>query len=70
MNDPYVDEIRKYRMEHTQDFNGDIHHICEDLRSFESTLGSRVVSLEPKRIRQQPAAHVRLTCNGSNAGES
>ncbi len=69
MNDPYVDEIRKYRMAHTHAFNGDIHRIGEDLRSFESTLGSRVVSLEPKRLRQQPAIRVCLTHNGSNVGE-
>lgn len=70
MNDPYVEEIRRYRAEHTQAFGGDIHRICEDLRSFESTLGSRVVSLKPKKFRQQSTAHVRLTRSRSNAGES
>ena len=53
MKDPYVEEVRKHRMEHTQQFKSDLHLICEDLRNFESSLGERVVTLEPKRI--QPA---------------
>ena len=51
MKDPYVDEVRKYRMEHTRQFNSDLHLICEDLRKFESTLGERVVRLEPRPIQ-------------------
>jgi hypothetical protein len=51
MKDPYVDEVRKYRMEHTRQFNSDLHLICEDLRKLESALGDRVVRLEPKRIQ-------------------
>ena len=51
MQDPIVEEVRKHRMEHTRRFNSDLHQICEDLREFESTLGDRVVRLEPKRIR-------------------
>ena len=49
MKDPYVEEVRKYRMEHTRQFDSDLHRICEDLREFEATLGERVVTLEPKR---------------------
>ncbi len=51
MKDPFVEEVRKYRMEHTRQFNSDLHLICEDLRKFESTLGERVVRLEPKSIQ-------------------
>lgn len=51
MKDPFVDEVRKARMAHTQQFNSNLHLICEDLRRFESTLGSRVVTLEPRRIQ-------------------
>ena len=51
MKDPIVDEVRKHRIEHTRQFNSDLHQICEDLRKFESTLGDRVVRLEPKRIK-------------------
>ncbi len=52
MKDPYVDEVRKYRMEHTRQFNCDLHLICEDLRKLESGLGERVVRLEPRRIQR------------------
>jgi len=52
MKDPYVDEVRKYRMEHTRQFNSDLHLICEDLRKFESGFAERVVRLEPRRIQR------------------
>jgi hypothetical protein len=56
MKDPFVDEVRRFRMEHTKEFNSDLHRICEDLRQYESSLGDRVVVLEPRRIRprEQP----------------
>ncbi|MCP4695243.1 MAG: hypothetical protein GY862_00125 [Gammaproteobacteria bacterium] len=50
MKDPIVLEVRKHRMEHTRQFNSDIHLICEDLRKFEATLGARLVNPEPKRV--------------------
>lgn len=49
MYDPFVEEVRKNRMEHTEEFNCDLHLICEDLRSFESSLGDRLVLLEAKK---------------------
>jgi hypothetical protein len=51
MKDPYVEEVRKHRMEHTCQFDSNLHRICEDLRQFESSLGDRVVTLEPKKSR-------------------
>lgn len=51
MKDPYVQEVRKFRMEHTRQFDADLHLICEDLRQFETSLGKRVVTLEPRRIK-------------------
>ena len=56
MKDPFVDEVRKFRMEHTKQFNSDLHLICEDLRRFESTLGSRVVTLQPRTIQARSAS--------------
>jgi hypothetical protein len=56
VKDPIVDEVRKYRIEHTRQFNSDLHSICEDLRKFESTLGDQVVRLEPKRIQPKRKA--------------
>ena len=49
MKDPYVEEVRTHRMEHTRQFDSNLHLICEDLREFESSLGKRVVTLEPKK---------------------
>jgi hypothetical protein len=51
MKDPFVQEVRKFRMEHTRQFNSDLHLICDDLRRFEASLGKRVVKLDPRRIR-------------------
>ncbi len=38
MMDPFVTEVRKYRMEHTKKFNFDIHAICNDLRKYQDEL--------------------------------
>ena len=56
MKDPYVEEVRKHRMEHTRQFNSNLHLICEDLRAFEVSFGERAVTLEPKRIRPAEAS--------------
>jgi hypothetical protein len=52
MKDPFVDEVRKFRMEHTRRCKTDLRLICEDLRKFESSLGRRVVMIEPRRLGQ------------------
>ena len=57
MKDPFVEEVRRFRMAHTRRFNSDLHAICEDLRRFESSLGDRVVTLEPQKI--QPTKKLR-----------
>ena len=56
MKDPYVEEVRRHRMEHTRQFDSNLHRICEDLRQFESSLGDRVVTLEPKKRRRTTAS--------------
>jgi hypothetical protein len=56
MKDPYVEEVRKHRMEHTRQFNSNLHLICEDMREFEASLGERVVTLEPKKVRPPRAS--------------
>jgi hypothetical protein len=38
MKDPIVAEVRKYRMEHTNKFHGDIHEICNDIKNLENKL--------------------------------
>ena len=59
MKDPYVEEVRKHRMEHTRQFGSDLHRICEDLRELEASLGERVVTLEPKQRRPKTASRKR-----------
>lgn len=59
MKDPFVEEVRKHRMEHTQKFDSDLHRICEDLREFEASLGDRVVTLEPKKRRPKTTSRPR-----------
>jgi hypothetical protein len=54
MKDPIVEEVRKYRMEHTRRFGGDLHLICEDLRKKEKALGDRLVYLEPRKLSDRP----------------
>ena len=49
MKDPFVEEIRNIRMEHTRAFQSDLRKILEDLKAYEKELGDRMVHLEPKR---------------------
>ena len=50
MNDPIVDEIRKYREQYAARFNYDLAAICKDLRQRQATCGREVVSRPPKRV--------------------
>jgi hypothetical protein len=59
MKDPYVEEVYKYRMEHTRQFDSNLHRICEDLREFEASLGERVMTLEPRKRRPTRASRNR-----------
>lgn len=62
MKDPFVDEIRSIRMEHTRAMGSDMARILADLRAFEKELGDRVVfppakkALE-KQNRPDPIKH-------------
>jgi hypothetical protein len=64
MKDPYVAEVRKYRMQHTKLFQSDLHLICEDLRKFERSLGDRVVTLRPTKIQRTKASNQRAMAHG------
>jgi len=50
MNDPIVEEVRRYRMEHTRRFGGDLKLICEDLRRIQRESGCKVVRRPPRLI--------------------
>jgi hypothetical protein len=52
VKDPIVEEVRKYRMEHTRKFKGDLAAICADLRKIEKSSGHEVVRLPPKRLKE------------------
>jgi len=59
MRDPIVDEVRKYRMEHTNRFRCDLSAICADLRSIEVATGHKVVRLGPRKFEPKTPIRVR-----------
>ncbi len=50
MRDLIVEEVRKYRMEHSRKFGGDLNAICTDLRSVQVASGHKVVRLAPRKL--------------------
>ena len=50
MNDPIVEEIRKYREQYAAKFRYDLAAICADLRKRQATCGHQVVSRPPKSV--------------------
>jgi hypothetical protein len=56
MRDPIVEEVRKWRMEHTKRFGGDLSAICADLRSVQEASGHEVVRLTPRKLKPTRAA--------------
>ena len=53
MKDPIVEEVRKYRMEHTRKFQGDLSAICADLRYVQIVSGHKIVRLSPRKLDRQ-----------------
>jgi hypothetical protein len=51
MRDPIVEEVRKWRMEHTKRFGGDLCAICADLRPIQEASGHEVVRLTPRKLK-------------------
>ena len=49
MKDPIVEEVRRWRMEHTRKFGGDLKLIYEDLLRLQKASGRPVVRRPPKR---------------------
>ncbi len=52
-NDPIVEEVRKIRQEHAARFGYDLQAILNDLKATEKLGGRKVVSLPPKRLKNQ-----------------
>jgi hypothetical protein len=53
MNDPIVEEIRKYREQYAARFDYDLAAICRDLRERQATCGCEVVSRPPKKVPER-----------------
>jgi hypothetical protein len=56
MKDPIVEEVRRFRDEHSKRFNYDLDAICEDYKAHQVQVGSRLVRLKPKTT-------ARVGCN-------
>ncbi len=50
MKDPFVEEVRRHRMEHTREFGGDLVAICKDLRAIQRSAGLKVVRLPARQV--------------------
>ena len=46
MNDPIVEEVRRYRDEHAKKFNYDMNAICADFRSKHASYIKRLKDIE------------------------
>jgi hypothetical protein len=64
MKDQIVEEVRKYRMEHTRKFRGDLSAICDDLRSIQRASGHKVVRLSPRKPEPTKASSRRTKARG------
>jgi len=60
MKDPIVEEVRKYRMEHTRRFQGYLSATGADLRYIQIASGHKIVRLAPRKLDRQKH-HVRAT---------
>lgn len=60
MKDPIVEEVRWYRMEHTQKFRGDLSAICADLRAIQIESGHKIVRLTPNKPEPTKASSRRV----------
>ena len=58
MKDPIVEEVRRFRMAHTNRFNGDLDAICEDLKEIAKRSCHAVVRLPPRRAPETTASRV------------
>ncbi len=50
LDDPIVEEIRRYRQEHARKHRNDIDSIARELKELEKKSKRPVVSFDPKRI--------------------
>ena len=55
IDDPIVEEIRRYRKEHAAKYGNDIHRIFEALREKERTSGRTYVNRGPRLLKDRDA---------------
>jgi len=55
MDDPIVEEVRRYRLQHAEQFGHDLERIVEDLRKKERLSSHPRLDPGPKRIIQAKA---------------
>ena len=53
MDDPIVNEIRKFRDEHAQLFNYDVEKICDDYKEKHSFYVEQLKNLTPNSYRDE-----------------
>ncbi len=58
MDDPIVEEIRRYRSEHAARYGNDIHRICEALREEARKSGRKQVNFGPRKLSDQQVSCV------------
>lgn len=64
MKDPIVEEVRRWRMEHTRKFGGKLELICDELRRLQQATGCKVVRRPPKpSTSPEDGADERITRN-------
>jgi len=57
MNDPIVEEVRKYRNEHAKRFNYDLDAICADLIKRQTSHPQRIINLKNTNKSVQLTSH-------------
>ena len=63
LNDPIVEEIRTFRAEHAQRFDGNLTAICDDLRRIQQDCHHPIVAFPPKKIHIESHVKSKQTVN-------
>ncbi len=53
MKDPIVEEVRKARQDHANEFNHDLTEICKDLKRIERESCHKLVSMPPRMLTKK-----------------
>jgi hypothetical protein len=53
IEDPIVEEIRRYRQEHSAKYNHDLKKICAALREREARSDKKVVNRSPRLLQRK-----------------